>query len=58
MLMGLSLLKIQFTNLCKSPCLKFTVLKFTVKFNESYAFTNLCKCVAFIEFEIYSFMNI
>ena len=31
MLMGLSLLKSQFTNLCKSPVLKIAVLKFTVK---------------------------
>ena len=31
MLMGLSPLKSQFTNLCKSPVFKFAVLKFTVK---------------------------
>ena len=31
MLMGLSPLNSQFTNLCKSSCLKFAVLKFTVK---------------------------
>ena len=31
MLMTLSSLKSQFTNLCKSPVLKFAVLKFTVK---------------------------
>ena len=31
MLMRLSLLKSQFTNLCKSPVFEFAVLKFTVK---------------------------
>ena len=31
MSMGLSLLKTQFTNLCKSADFKFAVLKFTVK---------------------------
>ena len=29
--MRLSLLKTQFTNLCKSPVFEFAVLKFTVK---------------------------
>ena len=30
MLMGLSPLKSQFTNLCKSPVFKFAVLKYTI----------------------------
>ena len=42
-----SLLKSQFTNLCKSPVLKIAVLKFTVK-NAIYKPMQFCGCKTWI----------
>ena len=51
MLMSLSSLKSQFTNLCKPSVFKFTVLKFTIKIA-------IYKPMQILVFRICSFMNI